>query len=277
MIKQEKIARVLLIIGIIILVVFAFSAMFPNLVAPYGEKEMFAPWQKPNGTHIFGTNDMGYDIFTELIFATRQTLLVGLISAGFSLALGSAIGIFSGYGKGVLSTIADGVIDVFLVIPKLPLIIVLTAFVGASQGNVIVIIALLSWVGTARVTRAKVVALRKMPFIDALKISGFSNFEIMSKHILKNVKDVIFVKGVTTVTSCIMMESTLSFLGLSDVTKVTWGSMISMAYNRGGFLAGAYNWLLSPGICIMLCILAFFCLNYYFEVKSQEVENRSFF
>lgn len=274
--RAQKLSKVLLVLGVTILLIFLVFSLFPNQISPYGEKQMFSPWQKPCENHLLGTNDMGYDIFTEIIFATRQTLLVGISSAFFSLVLGVLFGITAGYCNGVVSQIANQIIDVFLLIPKLPLIIVLATFVGATQGNVIFIISILGWVGTARVTRAKAMNLKKLPFVDGLKISGISEISIVTKHILPNVKDVVFARYIMSVTSCIMMESTLSFLGLSDVTKVTWGSMINMAYSSGGFFAGAYNWLLSPGICIMLCVLAFYCVNSYIEIKSKTVENRSF-
>ncbi len=272
--KKVKNANVIssslaLVFGVLILGMFAIFAIFPNFIAPYGREQMFAPFLPCSIIHILGTNNLGRDIFTEIVYATGSTLSIGLLSALISLGLGATIGLLAGYVKGIVGEVVNGFINFFLLIPMLPLAIVIGAYLGAGQQNIILTIALLGWCGTARTVRAKTMKLKNMPFVQSLKEVGIGNFRIVFKHILPNLKEVILAKYIMSVSTCIMLEATLSFLGLGDISKVTWGSMINLAYKNGGFAMEAYNWFLAPGFCIMLTVLAFFCLNHFFETLKE--------
>ncbi len=264
-------SKCILVLGLAILTVFSAFALFPGLFAPYGPKEMFAAWQLPGAGHLLGTNDLGYDILSELIYAARSTLTIGLAAALISLILGSLIGLAAGYLPGWRGELAGGVIQVFLMIPMLPMAIVIAAFVGTDTQTIIMIIAVLGWCATARTVRTRTMQLKQTPFVESLMILGISRRQIMLRHILPNLFEVILSRYIMTVSSCIMLEATLSFLGMGDPTAVTWGRMMSLAYRRGGFTRGAYHWLVSPGLCIALVVVAFYCLNQYFEAKSRQV------
>ena len=259
--------------GLFILAVFTLFSIFPQLFAPYFPKEIFTPWQSPSFIHLLGTNDMGFDIFTEIVYATKNTLIIGITSALISLSLGSIIGILAGYTTGISRHFFDGLIQVVLMIPMLPLAIVIAAVVGPSPLNTILVIALLGWGQTAKAVRAKTIELKQSSFVEALVILDISNTQIMRKHIFPNLLEVVLAKYIMSVASCIMLESTLSFIGLGSTVDVTWGTMINLAYQRGGFLRGAYNWLLTPGLCITLCILAFYFINLYFEHTKDMVSD----
>lgn len=272
MTKRNKIIQyTVLAIGLVLLLVFCLFAAFPSWFTDYGQKEMFTSWEKPSASHILGTNDMGYDIFTELVYATRRTLVVGVSAALIALTLGVLIGVCAGYFKGILGSIFNGFINVFMMLPKLPMLIVLAAYLGSDIWNMILIISLLGWVGTARAVRAKVIHIKNQPYIESMIGLGYSKSRIMFMHIMKGVGDVAAAKFVTSVAGSIMMESSLGFLGLGDLTNPTWGTMINFAYKRGGFMMGAYNWLITPGVCIMLLTLAFYLINYYFEQRRMAV------
>ena len=147
-----------LLLGIVVLSLFLTAALFPTVFTAYGQKETFGPWLMPSAEHLLGTNALGYDIFTELVCGTRQTLLVGVSSSILTLLLGSVIGTLAA-GKGFLGGLSNGVINIFVLLPKLVTMIVLATFLGSSSRNLILLIAAFSWVGTARTVRAKVIHL----------------------------------------------------------------------------------------------------------------------
>lgn len=259
-----------LILGALLLALFLLMAMFPQMFSSYGQKEMFRPWENPSGEHLLGTNALGYDIFTELVYGTRETLLIGVASSILTLVLGTVIGVLAAR-KGFLSAVFNGLINVFVLIPKLITLIVLATFVGSSQGNLIVLISAFSWVGIARNVRARVISLNGQAFIENCVIQGYSRFHITLHHILPNLYDVLISRFLLGVNSCIMMESTLSFLGFGDLYYPTWGTMINFAYKRGAFIRQAYAYLLTPGVCIMLLSLSFYFISLYFEGRKETI------
>lgn len=156
-----------LILGLLLLAVFALAAFAPELFTSYGQKELFTKWLPISREHLLGTNAMGYDIFTELIYGARQTLLVGVLSSILTLILGAGIGILGSF-HGWVGQIFNGLIQIFVLLPKLITLIVLATFFGSSAAHLIILIAAFSWVGTARAVRAKVLQLhtavyRKLP------------------------------------------------------------------------------------------------------------------
>lgn len=145
-----KWSKWLLALGLGIMAVFLLCSIAPDLMAPYGVKEMSKAWLAPGNDHILGTNDLGYDIFSELVYAARSTLTVGIASAFISLVIGTGIGLAAGYLPGWRKEAADGIIQVFLMLPMLPMAIVIGAFTGTDTRNIILIIAVLGWCATAR-------------------------------------------------------------------------------------------------------------------------------
>lgn len=259
-----------LIFGSILLLFFLLAALFPSFFTEYGPKEMAAPWQQPSADHFLGTNALGYDIFAELIYGTSQTLLVGVTSSILTLFLGGMIGTGAA-GKGIFGSTLNGLINIFVLIPKLVTMIVLAVFLGNSSRNLIILIAVFSWSGTARAIRAKVMHLNAQPFMENCIILGYSRGHIVWHHILPNLSDVLISRFLLGINSCIMMESTLSFLGFGDLYHPTWGTMINFAYKRGAFLRQAYGYLLSPGVCIMLLSLSFYFISLYFESRQAVI------
>lgn len=259
--------------GVLLLAIFTAFSFFPWQVAPYDPREMFAAWQGISTLHPLGTNDMGYDILSELIHATSYTLGVGLGAAVLSVAVGGVIGLLAGYLGGVLGEAADLVINVFLLIPMLPAAVVVAAFLGGGTGNLIVTIGLLGWCTTAKTVRARVRQLREAPFAEALAILGIPRRGILFSHILKNISELLLARFIMSVAGCILTEATLSFMGLGDPARVTWGGMISLAYKRGGFVRGAANWFLAPGLCIVLSVLAFYGVSRYLEARAAVVRS----
>lgn len=259
-----------LTLGALLLVGFMVMALFPQLFTPYDPKEMFLPWLVPDSLHPLGTNALGYDVFSELIYGARQTLTVGILSSVLTMLLGTLIGTLSTF-QGVVGRLFNGLIHIFVLLPKLVSLIVLATFVGASTANLVILIAAFSWVGIARNIRAKVIHLNSMTFIENCIIQGYSRRHIVMYHILPNLSDVLLSRFLLGVNSCIMMESTLSFLGFGDTYHPTWGTMLNFASKRGAFLRQAYGYLLAPGICIMLLSLSFYFIGLYFEDRKNTI------
>ena len=259
-----------LVLGLLLLTVFALAAFAPGLFTGYGQKELFTKWLPMSREHLLGTNAMGYDILTELIYGARQTLLVGVLSSILTLILGAGIGILGSF-RGWIGQLFNGLIQIFVLLPKLITLIVLATFFGSSAVHLIVLIAAFSWVGTARAVRAKVLQLHTQPFIESCRILGYSRAHIAVRHILPNLSDVLLSRFLLGVNSCIMMESTLSFLGLGDLYRPTWGTMVNFAYKRGAFLRGAYQYLLAPGVCVMLLCLAFYLISLWLTAKKETI------
>lgn len=259
--------------GAALLLMFAIFAAAPSLVAPYNPKLSFEPFLSCSPQHILGTNNLGYDVFSELVYATRATLIVGLGAAVISLVIGVAMGLLSGYLSGVAGEALNGLINFFLLIPLLPVALIVAAYLGSGQLNIIIIISLLGWCGTARAVRAKTIKLKNMPFVEIMRGLNYSRSRILFFHILPNIADVALARYLSSVAGCILLEATLSFLGLGDASHVTWGLMINYAYKFGGLARGAYNWLLAPGICIMLLELAFYFINYFIESRLETVKS----
>lgn len=269
--SNKTLSIILLVLGLALFAMFALFAIIPQHIAPYAPTYSFTPFLECSSEHILGTNNLGYDVFSQLVYATRSTLTVGLLAAVISLGIGTVIGLLAGYLSGIVGDGINGIINFFLLIPMLPLALVIAAYLGAGQMNIILIIALTGWCGTARAVRAKTMSLRQMPFVEIMKGLGYSRTRILFRHILPNIADVALARYISTVASCILLEATLSFLGLGDVTNITWGLMINYAYKFGGLARGAYNWLLAPGVCIMLIELAFYFINNFAEHRLRTV------
>lgn len=263
-----------LMTGIALLAVFLAAAAFPGLFTGYGPKEMFASWLEPDRNHLLGTNALGYDVFTELVYGTRQTLTVGLTSSILALGLGAAAGALSTV-RGAVGRLFDGLMQIFVLLPRLVTLVVLAAFIGSSTRSLILLIAAFSWAGTARAVRARVLHLNAQPFIECCVIQGYSRGHILLRHVLPNLSDVLLSRFLLGVNSCILLESTLSFLGFGDLYRPTWGAMINFAYKRGAFLRQAYGYLLSPGLCIMLLSLSFYLISLYFDRRRAAIDKET--
>lgn len=269
---KNSMPYVALILGLGIMLTFAIFAIMPHFIAPYDHKYSFDSYLPCSFEHLLGTNNLGYDIFSELVYATRSTLIVGVFAAVISLVIGMLIGLIAGSLSGIYNDAANGFINFFLLLPMLPVAIVLAAYMGGGMVNIIVVISLLAWCGTARAVRAKVLAVKSSPYIESCRVLGYGRAKITFRHILPNVLDVALSRFVTSVASCILLEATLSFLGLGFGT-LSWGTIINYAYKFGGLTRGAYNWLLAPGVCIMLLELAFYLINYFLEFRLNAVKS----
>ncbi|MBE0635554.1 ABC transporter permease [Candidatus Bipolaricaulota bacterium] len=228
------------------------------------------------GVHPFGTDDLGRDILTRVLQGGRVSLIVGFSAAFISTLLGTMIGAIAGYWGGIIDSLTSRLIEIMLSIPQLPLLLILvgllanpevqfgvflTGLLGDSKSIVMIIgvIILLSWMGTARLVRGQVIALKQRDFVEAARAVGASRIRIAFRHLLPNVTSVIIVQGTLMTGEAILIESGLSFLGLGiQPPAVSWGNMLSRAQGFLYYPNGIYI-AFFPGLCILLTVL---CANF---------------
>jgi peptide/nickel transport system permease protein len=252
--------------GLAVLGLFGFMALFGSLIAPddpYASSlDVLAP---PSPDHLLGTTESGSDVLSQILVGARVSIVVGFAAAIISAVLGSAVGLASGYFGGWTDRILDSLENWFLVIPTLPLMIVLARLLDPSLGVLIIVIGLTSWAGTGRIVRAQVLTLRERAFVERARALGAGDAYIIRTHILPNTAPLIFANTVLIVAVAILSEAALSFLGLGDPTRISWGTMLENAFDSGAPSAEAWWYVIPPGLCISVLVLAVAMLGYLFE------------
>ena len=265
-------------VGAVILSFFVLVAIFGPMAVPFSTMEfgdVAEILNPPSKEHLLGTDDMGRDVLANLISGARISLLIGGLATLISMGIGTLIGIVSGYfGKGI-DTALMRFTDFFMVIPWLPLMMVLAAILGTSIWNIIFVIGITGWAGTARVVRSQTLSVKERQFVERTVSLGAGSGHIMVHHILPNVFPLVFANTVLVVAVAIVSETTLSFLGLGDPTTASWGMMLHYAFESGATSAGAYWYYLPPGICVVLVVLSFTLLGYAFdEILNPKLRKR---
>jgi len=257
-----------LVIGLSLVLFFVSCAILSPYIAPYGENERFEPYGHPSLSHPLGTNDIGNDILSLLMYSCRVSVVVGFCASAIAVGIGLVVGLLAGYFGGYVDEMLMCVTDTVMILPKLPLIILIGAYTGGSIRTIIIVIGLLWWTSTARIIRPKVMQLREMEYISASRMLGFGSREVLLHEILPNILFILVSKYMLTAASALISEVSLSFLGLGDPSWSSWGLMIHMAFTRGGFVNRLWTWVLSPPICIMLFILGLMLLARAFERRE---------
>jgi peptide/nickel transport system permease protein len=219
----------------------------------------------PSLTHLLGTDELGRDVLTELAAGTLVSLAVGVGAAVISAALGFLIGVLSGYVRGWLETILMGLTDVMLTLPSLPLLIVLAAIIGQGLDKIVLVIGFTGWATTARLVRSEVLSLRERAFILRAQSVGVPLPRMVRVHLLPQVMPLLIANTVLISAAAILSEATLSFIGLGDISKPSWGLMLNDAFTSGAAGSGAVWYFLPPGICILLLVLSFSLLGHALE------------
>lgn len=248
---------------------FILIAIFADIIAPHNPWERFEPYEKPDRNHPLGTNDIGNDILSELIHGSRASLIVGIGAAIIATLLGLLVGLFSGYFKGTLDEMFMGITDIFLMIPRIPLIIILAAFLKSSIWFIMLALGFLWWTSTARVVRSRTLQVRELDFVTSAKCLGFKNRHIIFSDILPNIFPVVVPKFMLTVATAMISEASLSFLGLGDPSMKSWGLMINFALIKGGLVNEMWWWYLPPGLCIILFVFSIVSLGFSFEEAKK--------
>jgi peptide/nickel transport system permease protein len=241
--------------GIAVLVLFALGALLAPWIAPYDPNEMTLDMMgSPSMDHILGTDDLGRDLFSRILYGTQISLFVGISTVAISLFFGVLLGLMAGYYGGWIDMIIMRYIDLQWAFPNFIIAVYLVAVFGTGLMNVIVAISLAFLDDFARIARSMVLTLKEEQFVDAARVQGFSDLRIMVKHILPNAMAPIIVQATVSVSYAILGEASLSFLGLGvDANTPTWGLILS---DGRSFISSAW-WLgLYPGLAIMLVVLS---------------------
>ena len=259
------------IIGLILFSSFLLAAIFSQFISPCDPWDRFEPYLPPGQDHILGTNDLGQDILSELIYGSRVSLIVGFGAALMATIIGSSIGLLAGYFKGMADEILMGITDIFLMIPQIPLIIVLAAFLRPSFWLIALLMGSLWWTSTARVVRSKALQIREMGYVQSKRSLGFSHLNIIVSDVLPNLSQVVMPKFLLSIASAMIAESSISFLGLGDPSMKSWGMMINFAFSRGGFINGYWWWYMAPGLCITIFVLSIVLLGSFLEERAESI------
>jgi peptide/nickel transport system permease protein len=253
-------------VGLGMLGLFVFLAIFGSLIAPHDPNASSLDiLAKPSTDHWLGTTEQGSDVFSQLLVGARVSIVVGFAAASISAALGATVGLLGGYFGGWTDRGLDALENWFLVIPTLPLMIVLARLLNPSLTVLIAVIGLTSWAGTGRIVRAQVLTLRERAFVERARALGAKDGYIIRTHILPNTLPLIFANTVLIVAIAVLSEAALAFLGLGDPTRISWGTMLENAFSSGAPSAGAWWYVIPPGLCITLLVLAVSMLGYMFE------------
>lgn len=215
----------------------------------------------PSLTHWLGTDNVGRDIFAQLLEGAKVAFIVGLSSAFFSIVLGTIIGMVSGYAGGWVDACLMRMADIIMVMPSLVILLILASLFGQFNIWLIVfIIAIMRWPAVSRVIRSQTLSLKQRPFIEASRVAGASSLRIIFRHIMPNVLPLAFLYMTFRVTAAILVEAALSFLGFGDPSQVSWGMMLQWVWKSGHMFQAPY-WLIPPGVSISLLTLAFYMLG----------------
>lgn len=268
-------------IGLVIYALFILTAIFADQLIHYNPLEILLNEETyqlarnlpPGSEHWLGTTYGGRDIYSQLVIGTRSALAVGLTAALCVVAIGTLVGLISGYFGGWADNLLMRLADIALGIPFLPFVIVLASFLGAAQSNVVLGIALLLWPNSARVIRSQVMSLRERAFVEAARVTGAGQWRILFVHIAPNVLSLAFLYTSVAVGWAILTEASVSFLGFGPSNTVSWGYMLQDAYASQALGRGQYNWFIPPGLCIVLVVMAgFFISRGYEEVLFPKLK-----
>lgn len=258
------------VIGLVLVLLAVGMAVFAPWLAPYDPKQpvqvtiddIYAP---PSPEHWLGTDDAGKDVLSNFIFGSRVSLTVGFFASFIAIVIGGTIGITAGFYGGRVENSLMRLTDIMLVIPDLPLAVVLVALTKPSLLNIIFVIGILGWTSTARLVRSQTLSVKERKFVMRARSIGAGNMYIIRRHLLPLVLPLMVANTVLVISLAILEESTLSFLGLSDPTTLSWGQMLNFAFTRGAMSAGAWWALVPPGFGIVWVVLGCTLLGHGME------------
>jgi len=243
--------------GLVIVLLLFFTAGFAPLLAPYDARDINVKeiLLSPSLSHPCGTDELGRDVFSRMIWGARISLAVGFVAVGISTLIGVMLGACAGYYGGWLEQLVMRFVDIMLCIPTFFLILAVIAFVGQSIWNIMIIIGLTSWMGVARLVRAEFLTLREREFVLAARASGASDGRIIFMHVLPNALAPVFVSAILGVAAAVLIESSLSFLGLGvQPPAPSWGNILTSGKDN---IESAWWLSVFPGLAILVTVLGY--------------------
>lgn len=240
---------------VVLVVIISLALVAPFLPFDPNQTDISNMLQGPSKDHLFGTDELGRDYFIRVLYGGRVSLTVGIVTMIMSTLIGSIVGFLAGYKGGILDSILMRIIDIVSSVPSLVLSIVLASFLKPGLGTIVIIISFFSWMSVARLVRAETLSYKERDYVKYGEFLGLSPFQIVLRHIFPQVFPTIIVSTTSTIASAIMMESTLSFLGLGiQPPDSSWGSLLQ---NAQTYLQNSPHMAILPGLLILLTILSF--------------------
>jgi len=257
--------------GLLLLLVFVVLSTFPGQIAPYSPTaEIFPPALGPSWHHLLGTTAYGQDIFSQLVWGARLSLVIALAVGGIATALAVLVGVSAGYLGGASDGFLSLVTDVLLVLPIFPLIIVIAAYEkNAGLLTLIVVLGVLGWSYGARQLRSQTLSLRRRDFLESARVRGERKSYVILYEILPTMTSLIVATFLGAAIYAVLTAAGLQFIGLGDPNSMSWGTMLYWAQNNEALFSGMPLWAIAPGVCVALLGAAFALLNYAFDEISS--------
>jgi peptide/nickel transport system permease protein len=244
-------------VGLVIIAALCFLAIFAPLLAPYSpyDQDLYSVLAPPSAAHWLGTDNLGRDLLSRILYGARVSLFVGVASTALSVVPGVALGLLAGFKGGIVDAVIMRLTDAFLCFPPLIFILAMSAALGPGLHNVMLSFALFGWTGFARITRGQVLVVRELPFIEAARAVGVPPLRIMVRHVLPNTLAPIIIAATIGVGSAILVESGVSFLGLGvQPPTASWGKELRVGFT---YLVTVPLFAIAPGAMISLAVIAF--------------------
>ncbi|MFC1905850.1 ABC transporter permease, partial [Chloroflexota bacterium] len=236
----------------------ALSTPGYDIVSPNDNFEPHAQrYAPPSREHLLGTNSVSEDVWSRLLYSGQNSLMIGFVAAFLITSIGTTFGMTAGYFGGIIEELVMRLADILLILPRLPLLIVLSAYLVPGPWTVIMLLTVTGWAGIARSTRAQTLSVKQHSYVEAARSVGSSNIRIIIQHVFPNVAGIVIAAFVMEVVVAILVESGLSFLGLGSLSNPTWGVMLHFAQTDAAFAWNAWWWVVPPGLCIALIGLGF--------------------
>jgi peptide/nickel transport system permease protein len=254
-------------IGLALLLLITFVALFPGLIAPYDpHAAMFDQQIGPSSGHLLGTTQVGQDVFSQLIYGTRLTLIITVVVGAITTIVAVLIGVTAAYVGGLADGTLSLLTDIFLIVPTLPLLIVLSTYLeGSGTVAIIAVLCLTGWAFGARQLRSQALSIRNKDFLEAARVRGERRFYIIVVEILPNMLSLVVANFLGSAVYTVATAAGLQFLGLGNSGEITWGTMLHFAQQNGALESGNIFWALAPGAAVALLGTSFALLNYAFD------------
>jgi peptide/nickel transport system permease protein len=253
-------------VGALILLLMAFVAAFPGLIANHSpEATLYAPNAGPSSSHLLGTTQVGQDVFSQLVYSTRETLVVTLIVSLIATCLSMIVGVTAAYVGGVTDRVLTVVTDVFLILPVLPLLILLAAYLPPGVTSLTIVLCITSWAFQARQLRSQGLSLRNRDFLLAARARGERGIYIILVEIVPTMTSLVAASFLSLAVYVVGFAASLQFLGLGNTSELMWGTMLYNAQQASALEAGNAWWALAPGAAVAVLGTGFALLNYAFD------------
>ncbi|HEY7225643.1 MAG TPA: ABC transporter permease [Micromonosporaceae bacterium] len=258
-------------IGLVILAANIIIALFAPLLAPHSPTSTdFKPYSDPSASNWFGTTGNGQDVFSQMLYGARVSLLVGLLAGAAATVFAVVVGLIAGYRPGVVDDLLSFVTNLTLVLPGLPLMIVLAAYLPSrSVWTIVLVVAFTGWAYGARVIRSQAKTLRTREFVSASLLAGERLPRVVFREILPNMTSLVAGSFFGAATAAVMAEASLEFLGLGNPSTVSWGTILYYAQQQNALLTGQWVLVFAPGLAIALLATSFTLINFGIDALSN--------